>query len=118
MADAARDELLLLRAMDPLFMSETAKELLEWLVEEGDLGWSKLTPGLRRGFKYELSLDGYAFRKGDNGHGAVTVTKRGILKALSMGIVKKHPLEQDSYTDRLAKNKRAAELAKLYGLGR
>ncbi len=118
MPDHARDELLLLRATDPTFMSDTAKELLEWLVEEGDLNWSKLTPGLRRGFKWELLLDGYAFRKGNNGHGAVTVTKRGILKALAMGIVKKHPLEQDSYTDRLAKNKRADELARLYGLGR
>ncbi len=118
MADAARDELLLLRATDPTFMSETARELLEWLVEEGDLGWSKLTPGLRRGFKYELSLDGYAFRKGDNGHGAVTVSKRGILKALAMGILKKHPQEKDSCMDRLTRNHRADQLEKLYGLGR
>ncbi len=118
MSDAARDELMLLRAMDPLYMSETAKELLEWLVEAGDLSWSKLTAGLRRGFKFELLLDGYAFRKGNNGHGAVTVTKRGILKALSIGIIKKHPLEQDSCMDRLARNQRADQLAKLYGLPR
>ncbi|MEE8537442.1 MAG: hypothetical protein V3S71_05495 [Acidobacteriota bacterium] len=81
-------------------LSRAEETLLRKLVVSGDQKWQV---GLDKEAFDGLQVLGYARRTSFNGSGHwAMVTPRGILKALSYGMIARHPQESESSSARLA----------------
>ncbi len=102
-------------------MGERAQILLQTLAESERPGLAKVGHAYSTIPKpsYRELLDlGYVRKFGNNGHGRVRISARGILKAITLGLIEHHPQEFDSMGGRWLALQEEHRLVERWGPGR